>query len=358
MTNHTRELLLMVGESGSGKSTIARRLVVEKGYVRLNRDDLRIELKSCIKDAASRAKLQTEPAILAAGIFVPKSFKNGSEGRDFETFVSKVERARAAFALDQDLNVVVDNTHLNQNTVDKWWQFVNHKAKFRIYRMDTPMNECIRRDAGRTGISHVGRAVIERQFLKSGRHPAFNNFNSETKVYLFDIDGTTATYMDENGRSMRSPYSLNVEVDRPQINVIRELQNLYAQQNVLMFAVSGRKSTCGDATWAWLDRYEVPRDGLFMRHSFDNSSDVMVKREILKEILTNIPKHQIAGVIDDRPRVVRDCWMAEGLPVRPVYDDQFLTPEEFTTTHVEGCMYADMGYRRCPNLMCRALGDF
>lgn len=357
MANHTRELLLMVGESGSGKSTIARALVADRGYVRVNRDDLRIELEPVLHDAKFRAALQAEPAIVEAGVFVPHRFKNGHNGRDFEDFVSKVERARAAYALAQDKNVVVDNTHLNPNTVDKWRHFANHKAAFRIYRVETSMEECIRRDAERTGKAHVGRAVIERQFLKSGRHPAFQKLNPETKVYLFDIDGTTATHMDENGRSLRSPYGLNVEVDRPHLNVIREIQDLYTQPNVLVFAVSGRKSTCGDATWAWLDRHEVPRDGLFMRHSFDNSSDVLVKQEILREILANVPKEQIAGVIDDRPRVVRDCWMAEGLPVRPVYGDTFLTPEEFTTIHSVGCVYEHReDYRRCPD--CGALEDF
>lgn len=349
----------MIGESGSGKSTIARQLVAEKGYVRVNRDDLRIELAPAINDAAFRAALQQEPAIVEAGVFVPKNFKGGVDGRAFEEFVAKVERARAAFFLAQDKNVIVDNTHLNQITVDKWQHFANHKAAFRIYRVNTPMEECIRRDAGRTGKAHVGRAVIERQFLKSGRHPAFQKLNPDTKVYLYDIDGTVANHMDENGRALRSPYGLNVDVDTPWVNIICEIQDLYTQPNVLVFAVSGRKSTCGDATWAWLDKHEVPRDGLFMRHSWDNSSDVLVKQEILREILAFVPKEQIAGVIDDRPRVVRDCWMAEDIPVRPVYGGKFLTPEEFTTTHVDGCMYADMeGYRRCVNLHCGALEDF
>jgi predicted kinase len=347
----------MIGESGSGKSTIAKALVAEKGYVRVNRDDLRIELAPALKDAAFRATLQAEPAIVAADVFVPKNFKGGHTGRAFEEFVSKVERARAAYALAQDFNVVVDNTHLNPATVDKWRQFSNHKAAFRIYRVNTPMEECIRRDAERTGKGHVGRGVIERQFLKSGRHPAFQKLNPETKVYLFDIDGTTASHMDEEGRELRSPYGLNVEVDKPFPDVIRELQDVYTQPNVLMFAVSGRKSTCGDATWAWLDKYEAPRDGLFMRHSFDNSSDVLVKQEILRELLAYVPKEQIAWVVDDRPRVIRDCWIPEGIPVRPVYGGKFLTPDEFTTTHRDGCSYQNKeGYRRCRE--CGALEDF
>ena len=353
---HTRELLLLIGESGSGKSTVAKDYVA-KGYVRVNRDDLRIELAPAVKDAAFRAALQEEVAIKEAGVFIPRNFKGGVSGRDFEDFVSKVERARAAHALSQDVNVVVDNTHLNPNTVDKWEHFANHKAAFRIYRMDTHMDECVRRDALRTGLAHVGRGVIERQFLMSGRHPAFNKLNPEASVYLFDIDGTVANHMDADGRCLRSPYGLNVEVDRPYLNIIHELQNLYTQPNVLMFAVSGRKSTCGDATNAWLDKYEVPRDGLFMRHSFDNSSDVPVKQEILRELLAYFPKEQIVFVVDDRPRVVQGCWMEAGVPVRPVYGGEFLTPEEFTTVHRDGCSYADReGYRRCPD--CQALEDF
>ena len=354
---HTRELLLLVGEAGCGKSTIARKLVEEKGYVRVNRDDLRIELAPLVKDASLRSVFQEEVAIKEAGVFIPRKFKGGVAGRDFEDLVAKVERARAAYALSLDKNVVVDNTHLNPNTVDKWRHFANHKAAFRIYRLDTPMEECIRRDALRTGSAHVGRAVIERQFLVSGRHPVFQRLTPETSVYLYDVDGTVANHMDAQGNSLRSPYGLNVEVDTPWMGVIEEIQNLYTQPNVLMFAVSGRKSMAGDATWEWLNKYEVPRDGLFMRHSFDNRSDVLVKQDILNELLRWVPLEQIKGVIDDRPRVVNECWRKAGVPVRPVFGGKFLTPEEFTTVHCEGCSYADKeDYRRCPD--CHALENF
>jgi len=353
---HTRELLLLIGESGSGKSTVAKDYVA-KGYVRVNRDDLRIELAPVLKDADFRLALQEEKAIKEAGVVVPRNFKGGGSGRDFEDFVSKVEKARAAYALSQDKNVVVDNTHLNPNTVDKWRHFSNHKSAFRIYRMDTSMEECIRRDALRTGVSHVGRGVIERQFLMSGRHPAFQRLDSNTSVYLFDIDGTVANHMDATGHSLRSPYGLNVEVDAPWVRIIEEIQNLYTLPNTLVFAVSGRKSTAGNATWEWLDRYEVPRDGLFMRHSFDNRSDVLVKQDILNEILRLVPHAQIKGVIDDRPRVIIDCWKSAGVPVRPVYGGKFLSPEEFTVVHRRGCPYSEKeNYRRCP--VCNALEDF
>lgn len=353
MGNHTRELLLMVGESGSGKSTYAKKLSEEKGYVRLNRDDLRIELAPLATDpGACRFYMGEGAPALPVDVFIPKNFKGGVGGRDFEDFVGKVERGRAAHFLSQDKNVVVDNTHLNPNTVEKWRNFCNHKASFDIYRMTTPMDECIRRDAGRAGKARVGRPVIERQFLVSKRLP----IDVTKPIVLVDVDGTVASHMDENGKSLRSPYSEDVHVDGVWQSVIDEVNRLYDSGHTVII-VSGRKSTCGDATVAWLNSKGVKFHFIFMRHSFDNRSDVLVKQDILRELLGMVDKNLIERVIDDRPRVIKDCWMANDVPVTPVFGGKFLTEEEFTTDHVSFCEYAHQkGYRRCPS--CLALEDF
>lgn len=320
----------MIGESGSGKTTYAKNLVASDPdkYVRLERDELRIELAA---DPSSPM------------------------GRRFESHVAKVQKARAAEALRADKNVIISDTNLNVNTQLMWEEFANHKAAFRKYRIMTSLEDCIRNDAGRTGKSHVGRAVIERQFLLSKRLP----LDCANPIVLVDVDGTVATFTDVNGNRLRSPYSLHVGVDLPFQSIIDEVNSLYAAGFTILI-VSGRKSTCGDATIKWLDDKGVEFNHIFMRHGWDDRSDVIVKQEILNELLALISnKDLIEFVIDDRPRVVKGTWMANNIPVRPVYEGKFLTEEEFTTTHLDDCMYADQkDYRRCPNLKCNALEDF
>ena len=325
---HSRELLLMIGESGSGKSTLARQLVADKGYVRVNRDDLRVEL-----------------APLA------HTFKGGLGGRAFEDHVAKTERARAADALAANKNVVVDNTHLNPATVDKWRQFCNHKAAFDIYRLTTPLAECIARDSQRSGSARVGRPVIERQFLISGRLP----LDRSKPVILVDMDGTVATHYGADGRALRSPYAQNVEVDGVWEPIKQLVNDLHAQGNTVLM-VSGRKSTCGDTSCEWLTAKDIHYDHVFMRHAWDNRKDSLVKEEILNELLKLIPVDQIKLVLDDRPQVVK-MWQSKGLPVQPVYAGQLLSDSEFTTEHAPGCAWAtQQGYGRCP--ACGALEDF
>jgi predicted kinase/histidinol phosphatase-like enzyme len=330
MGNHTRKLVVLVGESGSGKSTLARKLVA-KGYVRLNRDELRIE------NAAHT-----------------RSLKGGSGGYAAENFIGELQDRLAREALEADKNVVIDDTNLNPGKVEHWRNIANHLSAFELVRLSVDLQTCIDRDALRTGTAHVGRPVIERQFLYSKRLI----IDPDKKIVLCDVDGTLASHMDENGKWLRSPYAENVEVDRPWQPVIDEINRLY-DAGYLIFIVSGRKSTCGEATVAWLIQHGVKFHHVFMRHKHDNDSDVKVKNTILNELLQSVEMERIAFVIDDRPRVVKDAWMARGIPVRPVYGGKFLTPEEFTTEHKEGCSYdrEDLSdYRRCPE--CGALEDF
>ena len=320
-----RELLLLVGESGSGKSTFARQLVEEQGYVRVNRDDLRIEL------AAAGANM-----------------RGGLGGRDYENLVALTEKAHVLTALSIGKNVVLDNTHLNDVTVNRWMEFAReNKVAFRIHRMETPLAICIERDAKRTGKAHVGRAVIERQFVKSKRM----TLDPNKPVVLVDIDGTLADF-----RGLRGPFDEHkVILDRVWVNVKNEVNRLAAFSTIII--VSGRHSTCGDMTVEWLNLHEVRFDHILMRHGWDNRHDFIVKEEILNELLDIVDQSQIAYVIDDRPQVITKCWMKNNIPVRPVYHGEFIPMSYWTTQHSSTCTFNQKeGYRRCPQ--CGAFENF
>lgn len=311
MTGHTRELLLMVGESGSGKSTFARDYCqLNPGSERISRDDLRIEL-------AGSAGAPTK-------------------GRDFESYVVKIQKLRAAAFLAQGKNVVIDDTNLNPNTRDMWRNFANHRGAFRIHRMMTSLADCIANDAKRSGKAHVGRAVIERQFLLSKRL----YFETNWPVVIVDMDGTLA-----NHEGIRSPYDEGrVHLDRI-YEVVAEWVRTLSTDHIILI-VSGRHSTCGDLTIQWLEQNNIPFNHIFMRHGWDHRHDTIVKQEILNELLGIIDPSRIKFILDDRPQVVR-MWKQNGLTVYPVRG---------TIDHAAACGRPNKPNETCQE--CGAIGDF
>lgn len=132
-----KKLILMQGLPASGKSTKAKELVAA-GAVRINKDLLRTMLHF---DAFSR---------------------------DNETVTFLVSQAIAVELLLQEKTVVIDDTNLNPKTVSGWRTLAaGADAPLEIIVVDTPVEECIRRDALRTGKEKVGEKVI-RDMLARG----------------------------------------------------------------------------------------------------------------------------------------------------------------------------------------------
>ena len=131
------QLVLTVGLPGSGKSTWAREWVAEDPArrARVNRDDLRAMLRGQ----------------LVWG------------DRDLEAQVTAAQRATVRALLETGVSVVVDDTNLNparRNSLISIGQAAG--ADVVIHQMDTPVEECIRRDALRPPHQRVGEAVIRR----------------------------------------------------------------------------------------------------------------------------------------------------------------------------------------------------
>ena len=240
--------------------------------------------------------------------------------------------------------------------------------KFRLVVMTTSVQECVERDAKRTGTEHVGEMVIRRQAKdlseatvtpqmysvaepsrpvqerEALRHGEFPLRLPNAPVVMCDIDGTLA---DHNG--VRGPFDESkVLLDNVHTVVADWVRALYPHYNIVI--VSGRHDTCGEDTVAWLEGHKIPFDHILMRAGGDNRSDFIIKKEILTEMLSVLSQGQIAFVLDDRPQVVR-MWRDNGLKVYPVAG---------TTTHRYGCQFdnprAMKGKRRCPD--CGALEEY
>lgn len=134
-------LVIIKGLPGSGKSTLAKALVAESNgtIIRVNRDDLRM---------------------MTFGKYVLDN------PREQEPLITKMQEAMVRAALRADVSVILDDTNGNARFRENWVRLAEQcKADVILHEMDTPIEECIRRDQERwerDGERLVGRAVIER----------------------------------------------------------------------------------------------------------------------------------------------------------------------------------------------------
>lgn len=171
-----KKVILMRGLPGSGKSTYAKQLLEQapNTYKRINRDDLRM------------------------------MFDNGYTSNGNEKFVKKVRDILIVKALEEGKNVIVDDTNLSERNFTRISQLVgefnkqnNDTVSVEVKEFDTPLNECIERDAKRD--KPVGEKVIRemhRQFFDDGQRYAKQD-ETLPKALICDLDGTLALL---NGR--------------------------------------------------------------------------------------------------------------------------------------------------------------
>jgi predicted kinase len=307
------ELMITRGLPASGKSTWARQWVAEDPAMRarVNRDDLRSNLYG-----TARPTHQQESAI------------------------SVVQQAAVRALLAAGRSVVVDDMHLRARYVSNWVAVAaSAGAGFGLQDFtDVPVEECIRRDAerGARGDRAVGEEVIRElhgRFLASGRGlpasalvpkpdatAAAARYRPDPQLpaaWLVDIDGTLALMGTAVGG--RGPFDWHrVGEDQPNPAVVDLVRALDAKAAIVV--MSGRDESCRGLTEAWLARYEVPYDALFMRPTGDSRKDSIVKRELFDQHVA--PRWAVQGVIDDRRQVV-EMWRALGLMCAQVAPGDF-----------------------------------
>ncbi|GGY76819.1 phosphatase domain-containing protein [Streptomyces omiyaensis] len=290
---------VMTGLPASGKTTAARALQErsEGRMRRVNLDDLRTMLDLPGGPGRSRAHEQT---------------------------VLDIQDAAVRAAVDDGFDVVVDNTHLTPHIPRRLKAaLAGREAAFVVHDFtDVPADECVRRDAARE--RPVGEEIIRvlaEKHAKAtrggwrltadwlGDRPAVTPYVPDPSLpsaVLCDIDGTLAL------RGDRGPYDFT-RCDLDLLNVavrdaLRAFRGAHGDRVVLL---SGRSEDHRALTEAWLERYEVPYDELWMRASGDGRSDDLVKAELFDAHVRH--RHAVRVSLDDRDRVVA-VWRRMGLP--------------------------------------------
>lgn len=278
-----QKVIMLRGLPGSGKSFWARDFVSKnKTWARINKDDI-------------RAMLGFE-------------FNHGNEEFTCDTRNSLIEQA-----LLGGRSVIVDDTNFNpvhekdiRSLVDEIIM-TGIDIEFEIKMFDTPIWDCIERDAKRE--KPVGAKVIwgmHNKYLADNKSKSEWSADGKIPAIIVDIDGTLS-HMNN-----RSPYDYSKVGDDYVDIVIADIVRRYCKAGIEVIIVSGRKDECKSHTVRWLNDNKIPFSRLFMRRSGDEREDSVVKKEIYELYIKST--HKVFFVLDDRERVVR-MWRSLGLKV-------------------------------------------
>ncbi len=281
------KIIIMQGLPASGKSTRAAEILKTDGNtVRLNRDSLR--------------------KMLHAGKWSGKN----------EGLTKEASRSLARYFLATEVNVIIDDTNLNEGTVQSWKDLAKElDAKIEYVKMDTPLDQCILRDVLRE--DSVGRDVIMGMAMQNGLYP-----KPEKGVVICDLDGTLCNIdhrvhfvkdLPEGQKKDWKGFFAGIPDDTVNTHVLDMVMD-YEGKGHEIFFVSGRSEDHREATENWLEKTfkgYTPHKALFMRRAGDHREDTEVKSQIFDTYFKNMPVHLI---IDDRPSVIR-MWREKGLEV-------------------------------------------
>jgi FMN phosphatase YigB (HAD superfamily) len=135
------------------------------------------------------------------------------------------------------------------------------------------------------------------------------------KAIICDLDGTLADirvrlkHLEGKKKDWKS-FNKSIETDDLHEWCRQILIRFRSDHKIII--VSGRTDELKKETKAWLEKFDVPFDYIFMRKAKDFRPDNLIKLEIYENQIRD--KFSVLFVLDDRQKVV-DMWRAEGLVV-------------------------------------------
>ena len=279
-------MIICRGLPASGKSTLSQgRILADGNTIRINKDLLRQMLH-----------------------FKKFTGVNESLTRD-------AARELAKLFLGKKLNVIIDDTNLNEGTMQSWKDLGKELgATIEIMDLtDVSVEDCINRDLGRE--ESVGAVVIKNMAIKAG----IKKFGKD-EVVLVDIDGTIADithrlHFVKPGKGNKKDWtgffeSMGEDLVRDEVR--KAVMGLFNSGKTIIF-MSGRPEKYRELTQRWLAKNFLNiYYTIIMRRTTDKRPDDETKRDLFNEYFPD--KSVVYAIFDDRPRVLR-VWKELGLNV-------------------------------------------
>ena len=273
-------IMMLKGLPASGKTTYAETLV-DDGWLRVNKDDLRAMLN------------------------------NGKWSKSDEGFVLSLRDEIIIRGLVSGKNVVVDDTNLNPKHAIQLRSIAeDFDADFEEKFFDVPLEVCVSRNEAR--YDSVPTNVILNMYERyvkpleiQKQLEAENQIDDREEAIIVDVDGTLAHITDG-----RSPYDASRAMNDKLDDAVGIITAMAYQNDYKVIIVTGRSADHKQVTVDWLSENGIEYDEIYTRESKDNRKDSIVKREIYENFIE--PKYNIKFVLDDRNQVV-DMWRSLGL---------------------------------------------
>ena len=291
------KIILCWGISGSGKTTWARQWAEEIpiNRIRLNYDDIRTMLGK---------------------YWVPER----------EPLMLKIFNAALNDAMSRKYDIVIDNmSNLNPKHIKEYEELINtynnstdtnntYELEFKLF--DTPVEECIRRDALRP--LPIGEKVIRQQwkkyrdFIIQQSIKSIPRIEQNTKLphcIIVDMDATLC--LNTSGRPFFGPGAAEgMKNDIPIPEVCKLVRHYCNDSEAAFIVITGRDESCREATMSWLDDHWLLPTKLFMRPEGSFLSGPDQKKLIYEREIKD--KYYVDFVLDDSSKVVK-MWRELGL---------------------------------------------
>lgn len=275
------KLLMLKGLPASGKSTYAKELV-EKGWVRANKDDIRKEYFPEYNHKDEKQVVAIEDNSIRSGLAKGKS-------------------------------VVVDDTNFAPKHQPRLEAIAKEfGADFEVLFIDTHIEDCIKRNRKRPN-SVPMQAILNmhRQYIAPLREKKVEYNDNLEEAIIVDVDGTLAHICD------RDPYDASRAMGDSLDDAVSNIVNMAYGHGYKVVVLTGRHSGHLGVTREWLEEKGVNYDEIYCRREGDDRADYIVKRELFDKNVRD--KYNIKYVIDDRPSVCR-MWRSLGLKTLQVGD--------------------------------------
>ena len=288
-----KKLILTRGIQGSGKSTWAKAWVAEdpEHRIRINNDDLRnmfgVYWVPSREGVVTHAKLQTTLYAMKMGydIVIDNMNLNLKEVKYWE-------------------NVIDSHNNIKVSDIKPDWMQYEYEIEFKDFFI--PLEECIRRDAGRP--NPIGEKVIRdtwkryKHFIQTSEVERYvNNLRpwhiGRPTCIVIDMDSTVC--FNTSKRPWFGDGSTEAMIDDfPNHGVVE----LVKAQKYPVVVCTGRNKDQYKVTIEWLSNQGITPVDCYMRENGDYRKGVEVKAELMNQILD---KYNVLAVFEDCEPIVQ-----------------------------------------------------